>query len=284
MENRAQSTPLDYAATNAALWDAKTAHHVGSKFYDLLAFLDGAQTLKSIALDLLGDVRGKSVLHLQCHFGQDTLSLARTGAVATGLDISGKATDEARLLAERPDSNARFMQSDAYDAANALSGEQYDIVFTSYGTIGWLPDMRRWARVVADCLKPGGTFVFAKFHPAVWMFDNDFAHIQYSYFNREAIVETETGTYANRDADIALPSISWNHSLGEVLDALLGAGLHLETFREYDYSPYDCFANTVEIEPGRFQIKDMEGKLSIVYAPAGSEAVVLACLCFYPLR
>lgn len=266
MENQTPSIPVDYAATNAALWNAKTAHHVASKFYDVQAFLDGAQTLKSVELDLLGDVRGKSVLHLQCHFGQDTLSLARLGAVVTGLDISGKAIEQATSLAAQLRLDARFVQSDVYAAVDTLRSGQFDVVFSTYGVIGWLPDMRRWARVVANCLKPGGSFVFAEFHPAVWMFDNDFIYVQYSYFNREPILEVETGTYADRDAAISLPSITWNHSLADVLDALLGAGLRLETFREYDWSPYDCFAKTVEITPGRFQIKGMEGKLPMVYA------------------
>ena len=250
---------------NKTLWNAKTAHHINSDFYDVAGFLAGMQSLKPIELELLGDVQEKSLLHLQCHFGQDTLSLARMGASVTGLDFSEKAIEEARKLAEKAGLDARFVHSDVYDAPSALN-EQFDIVFTTYGTIGWLPDIKRWAKVVADCLKPGGQFVFAEFHPAVWMWDNDFTHIQYSYFNREEIVENETGTYADRDADISLPSISWNHSLGEVLDALMGASLRLEKFREFDYSPYDCFANTVEVEPGKFQIKGMEGKLPVVYA------------------
>jgi 2-polyprenyl-3-methyl-5-hydroxy-6-metoxy-1,4-benzoquinol methylase len=266
MESLPISIPANYAATNAALWDAKTKHHIGSKFYDVPAFLDGAQTLKVIETELLGDVYSKNVLHLQCHFGQDALSLARMGAQVTGLDISGEAIRQAEAFAQQLQLATRFVQSDVYDAPNALNREQFDIVFTSYGTIGWLPDIRRWARVVADCLKPGGMFVFAEFHPAVWMFDNDFTYVQYSYFNRETIVETETGTYASREAEISLPSISWNHSLGEVLEALLGAGLQLQAFREFDYSPYDCFSAGVEVAPGKFQIKGMEGKLPMVYA------------------
>lgn len=258
--------PPDYAATNAALWDARTKHHIGSRFYDVPAFLEGAQSLKEPELDLLGDVCDKSVLHLQCHFGQDTLSLARMGARVTGLDISGEAIREARLLTERLEQDARFVQSDVYGALAALDGERFDMVFTTYGTIGWLPDVRRWARVVADCLKPGGAFVFAEFHPVVWMWDAEFSRVQYSYFNHEAIVGTETGTYGDRDAEIMLPSVSWNHPLGDVLDALLCAGLRIETLRELDWSPYDCFLNTVEVEEGKFQIKGMEGKLPMVYA------------------
>lgn len=265
MENFPSPTTEDYAAINAALWDAKTRHHVQSDFYDVPGFLAGAQTLKSIELDLLGDVRGKSVVHLQCHFGQDTLSLARMGALVTGLDFSEVAIGEARVLAAQLDLAARFVQGDVYDAP-ALLQEQFDIVFTSYGTIGWLPDVGRWARVVADCMKPGGTFVFAEFHPAVWMFDDEFTHIQHSYFNREVIIENESGTYADTAADIHLPSVSWNHPLADVLQGLLGAGLRLNAFWEFNYSPYDCFQNTVQTSPGRFQIRGMDGNLPMVYA------------------
>jgi SAM-dependent methyltransferase len=148
----------------------------------------------------------------------------------------------------------------------------FDIVYTSYGTIGWIPDVRLWAANIARYLKPaaagrpGGRFVFVDFHPALWMFDNDFTHVQYSYFNRETIVEEEQGTYADREAPIKLTSYGWNHDLGEVFGALLGQGLRIDRFTELDGSPHDCFANTVRGDDGMFRIKGMEGKLPMVYA------------------
>jgi SAM-dependent methyltransferase len=123
---------------------------------------------------------------------------------------------------------------------------RFDIVYTSYGTIGWLPDLKPWATNIARYLRPGGQLVFVEFHPAVWMFDNDFTRVQYSYFNRETIHEEEEGTYADKAAAIKLPSYSWNHGLGEVLSALLEAGLRIERFTELDGSPFDCFANLVK--------------------------------------
>jgi len=254
-----------YLEVNRKLWNARTEHHLQSEFYDNAAFMEGKNTLNDIELNLLGDVQGKHIIHLQCHFGQDTLSLARMGAVVTGMDLSEQAVETARLQAQKLALPAKFIAANVYDVDEQLTG-QFDIVFSSYGVIGWLPDMHRWAAVVSRLLKPGGMFVFAEFHPAVWMFDNDFEKITYSYFNKEAIVEQESGTYAVRDAPLQLHSVTWNHSLGEVLQSLLDAGLQLRVFREYDYSPYNCLKDMTEGEPGRFYVRGAEGKLPMLYA------------------
>lgn len=256
---------MDYIALNRALWNARTEVHVGSEFYGVPDFLNGGSTLKEIELELLGDVQGKTLLHLQCHFGLDTLSLARLGAQVTGIDLSDTAIAEARRIAESLGMAAEFVCCNIYDLPQHLD-RQFDIVFTSYGVIGWLPDLDAWGAIVARYLKPGGRFVIAEFHPAVWMFDDDFTHVQYSYFQQEAIVETVKGSYADRDADIENQSVGWNHSLDQTIRALLGNGLRITDFREYDYSPYDCFNKTVETAPGRFHIAGMESKLPMVFA------------------
>ncbi len=255
----------DYLEINKALWDAKTKVHTTSDFYGMQGFLDGNTTLNDIELGLLGDVRGKKILHLQCHFGQDSLSLARMGAKVTGVDFSGEAIKKARELNEQLGLDAEFICTDIYTLPDTLD-KQYDIVFTSYGTIGWLPDLQKWAAVVARYVKPGGFFLIADFHPVVWMFSNDFSHVAYSYFNKEAIVETLEGTYADRNADIKKMEIGWNHDLSEILQNLINASLTITAFREYETSPYNCFQNMVEVSPGKFQIKGMEGKLPMVYA------------------
>lgn len=255
----------NYLEINKQLWNERTTHHVKSEFYDIEGFLSGKTSLKEIELGILGDINGKSVLHLQCHFGQDTLSLARMGAKVTGVDLSDKAIQKANELAGQMQIDAEFICADVYSFPS-LQQHQYDMVFTTYGTIGWLPDIKRWAGVVANALKPGGTFVFAEFHPCVWMFDNDFTHVQYPYFNKEAIVEVEQGTYADKDAPMQLQSIGWNHGLAEVMQALIDAGLNIEVFSEYDYSPYNIFSKPVEVSEGRYMIAGMEGKLPIVYA------------------
>lgn len=257
-------TALDPFAANRALWNARVPHHVGSRMYDVEGFIAGRSSLTAIELDLLGEVRHKRVLHLQCHFGQDTLSLARMGAQVTGLDISDAALDEAQRLAERCGLQAEWLLSNVIDHRPDLDG-RFDIVYTSYGTIGWLPDLKPWASNIVRYLKPGGHLVFVEFHPALWMFDNDFTRVQYSYFNRETIQEEEEGTYADKTAAIKLPSYSWNHDLGEVLTTLLEAGLRIERFIEQDGSPFDSFANLVKEADGMYRIKGMEGKLPMVY-------------------
>lgn len=254
-----------YFDTNKALWNQKTPIHIASDFYDHQSFLDGKSSLNEIELPLLGDVAGKSILHLQCHFGQDTLSLARMGAHVTGVDFSDVAIAQATDTAEQLGLNATFICSNIFDLPMALN-ETYDVIFMSYGTICWYPDMKAWAALIRQYLKPNGTFVFADFHPCIWMLDNHFKWIQYSYFNKEMIAETESGTYADMDAPIKTTSITWNHDLSEVIQALLGQGLTLLDFQEYDYSPYNIFPDAVEISPKRFQINGLQGKIPMVYS------------------
>lgn len=254
----------DAFALNKAMWNARVPLHLASRMYDVESFIAGRNSLTALELDLLGEVTGRRILHLQCHFGQDTISLARMGAEVTGLDISDTALDEARKLAARCGVKSDWVLSNVIDHVPDLDG-RFDIVFTSYGTIGWLPDLKPWAGNIRRYLKPGGRLVFVEFHPAVWMFDNDFTRIAYSYFNRQTIVEEELGTYADREAEIKFESHSWNHDLGEVLTALLNEGLRLERFTELDGSPHNCFAGTVKGEDGLYRIRGMEHLLPMVY-------------------
>lgn len=187
------------------------------------------------------------------------------GAIVTGVDLSDKSIEKANELAKQANLEARFICCDVYDLPNHLD-EHFDVVFTSYGTIGWLPDLTKWAHVVSKFLKPGGQFIFVEFHPVVWMFDDDFENINYNYFNSAPIVETETGTYAERNANIQFSYVSWNHSLSEVVNNLIKHNLEINSFDEYDYSPYNCFRNTVEFEPKKFRIKHLQNKIPMVYA------------------
>lgn len=254
-----------YLDINRQSWNNRTDVHMASAFYDVAGFIEGHTSLKPIELELLGDVSGQSILHLQCHFGQDTLSLARMGANATGVDLSDKAIERARELAQQTKLTAEFICCDVYDLPQHLH-QIFDIVFTSYGTIGWLPDLEKWAAVVARFLKPGGRFVFVEFHPVVWMFDNDFRNVHYNYFNTGAIVETESGTYADKNAPLQAQYVMWNHSMGEVLNNLIQQGLRIDSLQEYDYSPYNCFNHTTETAPGQYRIAHMDNKLPMVYA------------------
>ena len=255
----------NYVAINRESWNNRTESHYQSEFYDVEAFLKGASSLNEIELKLLGDLKGKRILHLQCHFGQDTISLARLGADATGVDLSDKAIQTAKELAIKDQTEARFICCDIYDLPKHLD-EQFDLVYTSYGTIGWLPDLDKWANIVSSYLKPGGKFIFVEFHPVVWMFDDDFQQVGYNYFNTGAIVESETGTYADREADIEQEYVMWNHSISEVLNNLLKNGLEIKSLDEFDYSPYACFKHTIEFEPGKFRIQHLDNKIPMVYS------------------
>jgi 2-polyprenyl-3-methyl-5-hydroxy-6-metoxy-1,4-benzoquinol methylase len=251
--------------TNKKSWDGKVDTHIASDFYNNDAFIAGENSLKEIELALLGDVKGLKILHLQCHFGQDSISLSRMGAEVTGVDFSLKAIETAKDLALKTGQNTQFICSNVYDLSEVLN-EKFDIVFTSYGTIGWLPDLNRWAKVVAQFLKPKGKFVFVEFHPVVWMFDDDFSKVAYNYFNAGPIMENETGTYADKNAEIRSEYVMWNHDFGEVMGSLLAENLALKQFQEYDYSPYNCFSHTVEVGPSRYRIEHLKNFIPMVYS------------------
>jgi len=255
----------NYIEINRQSWNNKTDIHLKSEFYDLKNFIQGKTSLNSIELNLLGDISGKTILHLQCHFGQDTISLSRLGAEVTGVDLSDKAIKSAKQIAKNTNSNASFICCDIYNLPNHLD-KKFDLVFTSYGTIGWLPDLDKWAKIVSKFLKPNGQFVFVEFHPVVWMFDNNFKKIDYRYFNSGAILESETGTYAEKNADIIQECVTWNHALSEVINNLIKNGLEISSFGEYDYSPYNCFNKTIEFEPKKYRIEHLENKIPMVYA------------------
>ena len=255
----------NYIEINRNSWNNRVDTHLKSEFYDLDGFLKGKTSLNDIELNLLGNIKGKTILHLQCHFGQDTISLSRLGANVTGIDLSDKAIKSAKQIAKDTHSSATFICCDIYDLPNHLD-EKFDLVFTSYGTIGWLPDLDKWAKIISKFLKPNGQFVFVEFHPVVWIFDDNFEKISYRYFNSGAITETESGTYADKKAAITQSYIMWNHGMGEVLNSLIKNGLEIKSLDEFDYSPYNCFNKTVEFEPGKYRIDHLDNKIPMVYA------------------
>lgn len=261
------SNPSDYLEHNRDHWDAMVDAHWESDFYDVPGWLAGKESLGEIELSMLPtDLKDQRLLHLQCHFGQDTLSLARRGAVVTGVDLSSRAVERANELAGLAKLQSNFVHSDVYglpqrhDAPSA-----YDVVFTSWGTIGWLPDLERWAKVVDHFLAPGGVFVIADFHPMVWMLSEDRKSFEYSYFNREAIVDEGAESYSG-NAKKTTTEVGWNHPFGDILGSLLGRGLSLEAFAEHDYGHHACFSDSVEVGPNRYALKGYEGVLPLSYA------------------
>lgn len=261
-----------YININRQLWNARVASHTESAFYDVAGFKAGKSSLMPIELAQIGEVKGKKILHLQCHFGMDTLSLSRMGAQVTGVDFSENAIEMARKLNEELALDAQFVCCNVYDLPQHLNG-QFDLVFTSYGVVGWLDDLTAWGHIVASFLKPGGVFHLIEFHPVVWMLDNDFQKITYSYFNTAPIIEEEEGTYADRNAAIKEQSVSFNHSLAEVMNALIRNGLSITGFEEYDYSPYPCFNRIAALGENRYQIEGLEGKLPMVYSLKAAKSV-----------
>ena len=255
-----------YFDANKILWDMRTLINKDSGFYDLTGFKKGKSSLNFIELNDVGDVKGKSLLHLQCHFGLDTMSWARLGAKTTGVDFSGNAIDLARQLNDELGLDTEFICSNIYDLKEHLY-KKFDIIFTSYGVIGWLPDLNKWAELINYYLMPGGVFYMVEFHPVVWMFDNDFKYLKYSYFyDKEPIAECLHGTYSNRDADIKLMEYGWNHSLSEVISVLQKNNLQIELFNEFPFSVYNCFPNTVQGKDGYWRIKGFEDIIPMMYS------------------
>ncbi|NDJ53924.1 MAG: class I SAM-dependent methyltransferase [Chloroflexi bacterium] len=253
----------EFLEANRKLWDAWAEQHAPSDFYDVQSFRAGRNTLKPIELDALGDVQGQSLLHLQCHFGLDTLSWARLGAEVTGVDFSARAIELAKALAGDLDIAAEFVCSDVYNTPQQLN-RQFDIVFTSYGVLTWLPDLRRWASVVAQMLKPGGTFLIVEFHPLSTIFDDESDvqayQVRYPYFNGQQPIEfTNSGeSYAARhDSFKGLKQYEWQHSLSDIIGALLGQGMQINAFDEYPYTFYQHFPFLVEKSSGQWHQPEM---------------------------
>ncbi|MEH6657545.1 class I SAM-dependent methyltransferase [Leeuwenhoekiella marinoflava] len=241
----------EYFETNKQTWNQKVQPHLTSDFYNVEAFKKGESSLNAYELNALPDVEGKSVLHLQCHFGQDTLSWSRRGALCTGIDSSDVAIETAKKLNTELNLNAQFICGNVLDTAELVT-QTYDIVFTSYGVLGWLPDLKPWAKMIKTCLKPGGIFYIVEFHPIVWMWDyqKNPPELRYGYMQDELIYEENTGTYADKDAAITTKEYTWNHGLGAVVSALAEAGLRIEYLKENDASPYNILPNLQKTETG----------------------------------
>lgn len=253
-----------YFEMNRVGWDRRTAVHVESRFYDVDGFMAGASSLREIELAELKDVSGKNLLHLQCHFGLDTLSWVREGAICTGVDISPVAIQKANELAEQASLSARFVCSDVY-GFGASGTERFDIVFTSYGALCWLPDLKRWAEVVASNLAMGGRCYIVEFHPVHDLLAG------FSYFTCTDPDIDEEGTYTENGANAVAELATWAHPISSVINALVGVGIEIERISEFPYSPYNCFDGMVEREPGRFYLSHKGNDVPIVYSISGQK-------------
>ena len=222
---------------NRASWDERVPIHVASRFYDVEGFLAGRDTLQPFERDEVGDVAGRTLVHLQCHFGQDTLSWARAGARVTGLDFSPPAIGQARAMAQRIGIEAEFVEANVYDAVEALGGRQFDIVYAGMGSLVWLPDTAGWVSVVSRLVRPGGFVYLADGHPIVQTLADDSLTIVRDYFSAEPERYDEPGTYAQMDAaTVHNVTYEWRHSLGDLITGLAQSGLHIDFLHERDYS------------------------------------------------
>ena len=245
----------NYFEVNKATWNKKVAIHAKSDMYAMEAFKSGKSSLMSYELKALGNVDKKSLLHLQCHFGQDTLSWARLGAKCVGVDLSDEAVKLAKQLNEELGLDAKFVCCNVLDTSKHIS-ETFDIVYTSYGVIGWLPDLKPWAKMIADRLKVGGVFYMVEFHPILWMFDyvEGKSVMRYHYNQDDVIYEEYEGTYADQSSEMISKEYGWNHGLSSVVNALIEAGLQIEYLNEHDESPYDVFPDLIKTDNGMFKM------------------------------
>jgi len=265
----------DYRAVNRASWDERAPAHAASPDYGLAKFVADPGHLSDVVrfdLPLLGEIKGLRGVHLQCHIGTDTVSLARLGATMTGLDFSPPALAEGRRLAEASGTPVDFVESDLYAAPEALGRGGFDLVYTGIGALCWLPDIRRWARVVADLLRPGGRLFIREGHPMMWALPDPrpdgLLALQHPYFEQvEPEIWTEGGTYVATDAKFVHNTThSWNHGLGETVTALIDAGMAITGLAEHDSAPWDALPGQMTLlANGEWQLTDRPERLAHTY-------------------
>jgi SAM-dependent methyltransferase len=246
-----------YLKQNLDHWNELTPVHEKSEMYDVIGFKAGRCSLKQIELEEMGDVKGKAMLHLQCHFGLDTLSWGRRGAKVTGVDFSDKAIDLARSLSKELEIEAEFIYSDIYALPDVLQGE-FDIVFTSYGVLTWIPDLDKWAQIIACFLKPGGFFYIAEFHPITLIYndapESTKLEIILSYFRGKDPLKFEPQPDYASGIQVKTGTYEWQYPMGDVLTAIANAGLHIEFLHEFPVCCYKALPFMKKHEDGWWRI------------------------------
>jgi SAM-dependent methyltransferase len=265
----------DYRTVNQANWNERAPAHAASPDYAVDRFAADPGYLSGVVrfdLPRLGDVTGLRAVHLQCHIGTDTISLYRLGARVTGLDFSSASLAQARDLAARVHADVEFMEADVYDAPGVLDAGTFDLVYTGVGALCWLPDIRRWAGVVSALLRPGGRLFLREGHPMLWALDetrtDGVLAVDYPYFERpEPLVWEDGGTYVATDTAFTHNvTHNWNHGLGEVVTALLDAGMRVTMLEEHDSAPWNALPGlTVRDEAGEWRLADRPWRLAQTY-------------------
>ncbi|MGA4947229.1 class I SAM-dependent methyltransferase [Streptomyces lydicamycinicus] len=262
----------DWREANRARWDERVAIHTASDYYDQDRFRRVRDVLRDFEVAEVGDVTGRSLLHLQCHFGQDTLSWAHRGAArVVGLDFSEAAIDTARALAAElgygPD-RAAFVAADVYAAAEAVPDAAYDIVYTGIGALNWLPDLERWADTAASLVAPGGFLYLAEFHPLCDALDDETgSRIVHDYFSRDAWVDEVPGTYTDFGAPtVNNRSVEWQHPLGDVVSALAATGLRIDFLHEHDKTMFQRFTALSRHDDGYHRFAADRPRIPLMYS------------------
>jgi SAM-dependent methyltransferase len=265
-----------FKETNRKRWDERVHHNAESRFYDLKGFKEGHTSLKRIEIGELGDVSGKSILHLQCHFGMDTISLARMGAEVTGVDFSGEAISLAQSLSEELGIRARFIQSDIYKL-NEVLDEEFDIVFTSYGVLCWLPDIARWGEIAASFVAPGGFFYIVENHPFGIMINEhveDRFQVGYPYFCNEPLRFEGGGTYIDPDQRLENKvSYEWMHTMGGIMNSLIRNGLVIEFLHEFPFGFFPIHPSMREGDDGYWYFKDENFNVPMIFSLKASRPI-----------
>jgi SAM-dependent methyltransferase len=259
----------EHRELNRTWWDERVPIHTASDFYDVEAFQAGAGTLRPFELEEVGEVAGKRLLHLQCHFGLDTLSWARRGASVVGLDFSEPAIEAANALAGETGLDGRFVRADLYDAVEALGGERFDIVYTGLGALNWLSDLDRWGEVVTSLVADGGFLYLAEFHPFADVFAGEELTVAYDYFHDPAGIRLsdDGGTYA----DLSAPTVhnathEWAHPISEVIGVVIANGLRLELFNEHDYTLAPRWPHLLPAEGGIYRQPQGTPRIPLIYS------------------
>jgi SAM-dependent methyltransferase len=264
-----------YADFNRANWDERAPAHAASPDYAFDQFIADSEFLSAVVrfdLPRLGEIDGLRGVHLQCHVGTDTISLARLGARMTGLDLSPASLRQGRRLAERTGDEVEFVEAELYDAVSVLGAGEFDLVYTGIGALCWLPSVTRWANVVSELLVPGGRLFIREGHPMMWSLDDEredeLLAVEYPYFEREQpTVSEHSGTYVETDVSFAENvTHQWNHGLGEIVTALLDEGLRLTMLVEHDTVPWEAFPGHMErLEGGEWRLADRPARLAHTY-------------------
>ncbi len=261
-----------YGTANRANWSERVAGHWEPDAYDAPGFIaDPARVSGVVQFDhqYLGDVTGKTLLHLQCHFGMDTLSWARLGAEVTGIDFSLEAVTAAQRMSRESGTPGRFVVSELYETPSTLAGERFDVVYTGVGALNWLPDISAWGEVVAGMLKPGGAFYMREGHPVLWSlrFPIEDPHdeslvVEYPYFEVEEPLAFDFEESYLGSAKVAnARTYEWNHGIGEIMTALLDQGLEIDLFEEHRFLEWKGLHHMVEGDDGRWRLPERQAEL-----------------------